>query len=63
LGGHLRLFQEVQTETAIGETSVAYLWSETAAGNIAARIPGAKIVMILRDPSDAHFRNTFTSWR
>ena len=49
---YMRLFQNVQAETAIGEASAAYLWSETAAENIASRIPDAKIVMILRDPSE-----------
>jgi hypothetical protein len=42
-------------ETAIGEASVAYLWSETAAGNIASRLPNAKIILILRDPSERAF--------
>jgi hypothetical protein len=52
---YLRLFQGVQTETAIGEASVAYLWSETAAANIASRLPDAKIILILRDPSERAF--------
>jgi hypothetical protein len=52
---YLRLFQDVKSEIAIGEASVAYLWSESAAANIAARAPGAKIVMMLRDPSERAF--------
>ena len=52
---YVRLFQDVQHETAIGEASVAYLWSETAATNIASRLPGAKIIAILRDPSERAF--------
>jgi hypothetical protein len=52
---YLGLFQGVQTETAIGEASVAYLWSETAAANIASRLPDAKIILILRDPSERAF--------
>jgi hypothetical protein len=52
---YLRLFEGVQTETAIGEASVAYLWSETAAANIASRLPDAKIIFILRDPSERAF--------
>ena len=52
---YVRLFQNVATETAIGEASVAYLWSQTAAENIAARIPDARIIMILRDPSERAF--------
>src|SRR5579883_1592600 len=39
---YLQLFRDVRTETAIGEASVAYLWSETAAANIAGRLPHAK---------------------
>ena len=52
---YLRLFQGVHAETAIGEASVAYLWSETAARNIVGRVPGAKIIMILRDPAERAF--------
>ncbi len=49
---YARLFKEVEAETAIGEASAAYLWSETAAGNIASCVPDARIIMILRDPSE-----------
>lgn len=49
---YLRLFQKAREGQAIGEGSASYLWSPTAAANIAARIPGAKIVMILRDPAE-----------
>jgi hypothetical protein len=49
---YLRLFQHVNGQRAIGESSAAYLWSETAPGNIAACVPDAKIVMILRDPAE-----------
>jgi hypothetical protein len=52
---YVRLFQNVREETAIGEASVCYLWSESAARNIAARMPGAKILMILRNPVDRAF--------
>jgi hypothetical protein len=52
---YLELFKNVSTETAIGEASVCYLWSATAAGNIHARIPHAKIVVILRDPVERAF--------
>jgi hypothetical protein len=52
---YLKLFEAVQSETAIGEASVGYLWSETAAANIASRIPDARIVLILRDPSERAF--------
>jgi len=49
---YLKLFRNVQGETAIGEASVCYLWSETAPRNIAARIPDARLIMILRDPAE-----------
>ncbi len=52
---YVRLFQHVRGETAIGEASPAYLWSETAARNIHAKIPNAKILLILRDPADRAF--------
>jgi hypothetical protein len=52
---YVRLFEDVRCEVAIGESSVAYLWSETAARNIASKAPEAKIVMILRDPADRAF--------
>lgn len=52
---YLLLFRNVRDETAIGEASVSYLWSQTAARNIAARIPDAKIVLLLRNPVDRAF--------
>jgi hypothetical protein len=52
---YLRLFQQAGSERAIGEASAAYLWSETAAANIHARIPDARIVMMLRDPAERAF--------
>jgi hypothetical protein len=52
---YLKLFKNVDGETAIGEASVCYLWSPTAAPNIRSRIPEAKIVMILRDPAERAF--------
>jgi hypothetical protein len=52
---YVRLFEEVRSEAAVGEASVAYLWSKTAARNIATRIPGARIVIILRDPAERAF--------
>ena len=52
---YLKLFRNVKKETAIGEASVCYLWSKTAAQNIQAKIPNAKIIMVLRDPVDRAF--------
>ena len=46
------LFANANGAKAIGEATPSYLWSETAAAGIHARLPGAKIVMILRDPAE-----------
>jgi hypothetical protein len=47
-----KLFRNADLQPAIGEASVCYLWSKTAARNIAVRLPDAKILMILRNPAD-----------
>ncbi len=47
---YLELFDGVMDEIAIGEASVCYLWSPAAARNIRARIPGARIIAVLRHP-------------
>jgi hypothetical protein len=52
-----KLFQGVREERAVGEASVAYLWSATAAKEIAAFNPAAKIVLILRHPAERAFSN------
>ncbi len=52
---YLKLFQDATEKTAIGEASVCYLWSPTAAQNIISRIPNAKIIIILRDPAERAF--------
>jgi len=49
---YLKLFRNVSGEQAIGEATASYLWSPTAAGNIAARIPHARIIINLRNPID-----------
>ena len=53
--GYLRLFENVSDEIAIGEATASYLWSESAARNIAAGIPRAKIIINLRNPVDRAF--------
>jgi Sulfotransferase family len=55
LEDYVSLFKNVDGENAIGEASVCYLWSPTAAANIVSRIPEAKIVIILRDPAERAF--------
>jgi hypothetical protein len=53
---YIGLFQAAHArQKVVGEASVIYLWSPTAAANIAARIPGARILMVLRDPVDRLF--------
>ena len=50
-----RLFYGVKDEIAAGEATPTYLWSATAAANIRARVPHARIIMILRDPAERAF--------
>lgn len=52
---YLRLFANATGETALGEASVCYLWSPTAPERIAATIPRAKILVLLRDPAERAF--------
>lgn len=52
---YLKLFQRVKSEVAIGEASVSYLWSPSAPGNIHARFPDAKILVMLRNPVERAF--------
>lgn len=52
---YLRHFAEVCDEPAVGEATATYLWSETAARNIAARVPDAKIIISLRNPIERAF--------
>ena len=52
---YLRLFRNADERKAIGEGSVLYLWSNTAAWNIFQRIPHAKLIFILRDPANRAF--------
>ena len=52
---YIRLFAGVRDQPAIGEASVCYLWSPTAAKTIASVLPHARILIILRDPADRAF--------
>lgn len=49
---YLDLFKTAGAERAVGEASVCYLWSESAARNISAKVPQAKIILMLRDPAE-----------
>lgn len=52
---YVRLFAHASNQPAIGEASPSYLWSPTAAAAIAAKIPRAKILVLLRDPAARAF--------
>lgn len=50
LGEYQKLFADVSTETAIGETSPLYLYSPKAVERIKHYIPQAKLIVVLRNP-------------
>jgi hypothetical protein len=52
---YLKLFQHARSARAVGEASVCYLWSRTAAVNIFAKAPDARIIAVLRNPADRAF--------
>lgn len=52
---YLRLFAGTRNEKAIGEGSVCYLWSQSAAAAIASRLPESKIIIVLMDPAERAF--------
>jgi hypothetical protein len=47
-----RLFANAGEARAMGEGSVCYLWSPSAASRIAEKIPQARIIILLRDPAE-----------
>jgi Sulfotransferase family len=49
---YVALFRKAVDEIAIGEATPLYLWSGTAARNIPARFPRARIIINLRNPVD-----------
>jgi len=52
---YLKLFRGAGECRAIGEASPCYLWSKTAPRNMATRFPGAKIIVMLRNPVERAF--------
>jgi len=52
---YLKLFRKVEGQKAIGEASVCYLWSESAAQNIRRAIQDARIILVLRNPVEMAF--------
>ena len=51
LDEYLDLFAEARPEQRVGEASSSYLWSRTAAADIARVQPDARIIAILREPA------------
>lgn len=61
---YLALFREVKDEIAIGEASVSYFWLPSAARAIHARLPGARLIFMLRDPAERLFTHYLgVAWR
>jgi hypothetical protein len=58
---YLQLFSKVGNEKAIGEGSVCYLWSRTAAAAIAEANPDARILIVLMDPAERAFQQYLKS--
>ena len=56
-----RLFLRAKDEAAVGEGSVCYLWSRSAASAIASMIPQARIIIILMDPAERAFHQYLKS--
>ena len=52
---YLKLFKNVKNEAAVGESSTAYLVSPQAPAEIRARIPHARIIIMLRSPVERAF--------
>ena len=48
---YLALFAAAGADQRVGEASTAYIWSQTAAQQIAAARPDARIIAILREPT------------
>jgi hypothetical protein len=54
-------FDEAAPEQRVGEATALYLWSESAAASIAAVLPDARIVAILREPA-SFLRSLHLQW-
>ncbi|HVU16607.1 MAG TPA: sulfotransferase [Candidatus Didemnitutus sp.] len=52
---YVQLFREVLEEIAVGEASVSYLWLPGSAAALRARLPEARLIFILRDPTERLF--------
>lgn len=61
ISDYKRLFAATRSEVAIGEGSVCYLWSRTAASAIADVLPQARIIIVLMDPAERAFHQYLKS--
>jgi hypothetical protein len=52
---YVRLFRNARDQIAIGEGSVSYIWLPSAAPAIQTKLPGVKLIFMLRDPADRLF--------
>lgn len=52
---YVQLFRNARDEIAVGEASTGYFWLPSAAGAIHARVPDARLLFILRDPTERLF--------
>src|SRR5581483_430501 len=59
---YLALFEPALPEQLAGEASASYLWSRTAAAEIARLPPGARIIGILREPA-SHLRSLHLNYQ
>lgn len=59
IGSYLSLFKKAGNAKAIGEASTGYLFDKDAASLIHDKFPSAKIIIILRNPSEM----VFSFWR
>jgi hypothetical protein len=48
---YLSLFDAAKPEQRVGEASVLYMWSRSAAGRIAEAQPAARVIAVLREPA------------
>jgi hypothetical protein len=49
---YVKMFRNAEDQIAIGEASVSYFWQPSAAPAIRAKLPGARLIFLLRDPAD-----------
>lgn len=52
---YVKLFRDVRGETAIGEASGGYFWLPSAARAIRSTVPDARLIVILRNPTETLF--------